>query len=597
VAQLKTGGVIIVRDFVIPHGPVQVYLDLPETDGAESGAKTELSTAALFEVFAETWRSSVNPDGPVPFTWSKSSRDGFRRIQLTLRAAAEFVLRKDYRADWDTEVLEEYTYLSQAQFEEAFRARGLRIVTSRPLWNPWIVQNRFENKFYLSDLNDRPLPYPPTNYLIVGEKVGPGDGVELQESQSVTLSVPKFLHLTAYQHKTTKKVFELVERPHTTIDVLPWFESEGQLFVLAKKDFPRPIVNACAAQSRLAGASLSGYITEPISAIVEGPPSGEAVARILRERAGLSEGDLLSVGEPFFYYTSPGAINEIVMACLAQVRDLTSFSTAFPNYTSFKSAGTVRELDALQVLRASHVGGMFDARLEINIYHLLEMLGRRAGPWIGAPISLSAQTAEFSSGATRDPFVTEPVAVFARAEMSPGPEFLLIKEGTFVERTNTRNRISEVAFEYVIPKELSFTSVVALPVVKTQDGIFVGLELRDLPAVQSFMGSSRILTTPAWRVPRDVKNHNELPAFLSGAMQRDFGVSVLDTWELGGPYFCSPGVTPEVVYPFLAEIDAKDVPSSSLHFVKMENLRRSLNLISDPHLLIAAYRLTHSLGW
>src|ERR671916_186174 len=35
VAQLKTGGVIIIRDFVIPDGPGQAHLDLPETDGSE----------------------------------------------------------------------------------------------------------------------------------------------------------------------------------------------------------------------------------------------------------------------------------------------------------------------------------------------------------------------------------------------------------------------------------------------------------------------------------------------------------------------------------------------------------------------------------
>ena len=131
VAQLKPGGVIIIRDFVIPDGPEQVFLDLP------------LTTAALFEIFARDWRSSVNPDGPVPFEKLGSPREGFVRFRVTLRAAAEFVLRKDYRADWDTEVLEEYTYLSQAQFEAAFRARGLRVVTSRPLWNPWIVQESF----------------------------------------------------------------------------------------------------------------------------------------------------------------------------------------------------------------------------------------------------------------------------------------------------------------------------------------------------------------------------------------------------------------------------------------------------------------------
>src|SRR6185369_13979936 len=74
VSQLKPGGVIIIRDFVIPDGPEEIYLDLPETDGASSGSYKEISTAVLFEIFAATWRSSVNPDRPVPFTRIRSPR-------------------------------------------------------------------------------------------------------------------------------------------------------------------------------------------------------------------------------------------------------------------------------------------------------------------------------------------------------------------------------------------------------------------------------------------------------------------------------------------------------------------------------------------
>src|SRR4029079_7189844 len=157
------------------------------------GTLKELSTAALFEVFTEQWRSSVNPRSPVQFIETTCPLSGFRRFEVTLRVAAEFVLRKDYRADWETEVLEEYTYMSQSQFENAFRSRGLRIVTSRPLWNPWIVQNRFQGKFQLLDLDGRVLPFPPTNYLIVGEKVADDDGVELVETTSASLPTPDFL--------------------------------------------------------------------------------------------------------------------------------------------------------------------------------------------------------------------------------------------------------------------------------------------------------------------------------------------------------------------------------------------------------------------
>ena len=580
VAQLKPGGVIIIRDFVIPDGPEQVFLDLPLADG----------TAALFEVFAREWRSSVNPDGPVPFTMLDSPRAGFVRVQVTLRSAAEFVLRKDYRTDWDTEVLEEYTYLSQAQFEAAFRARGLRVVTSRPLWNPWIVRNRFEQKFYLSDLNDQPLPFPPTNYLIVGEKVAADEGVELCESRSEARATPKFLKLSAHRHKETNEVWELVERPHQTIDILPWIDDDGQILVLAKKDFPRPLVNACAEQTRIAGASLSGYITEPISAIVDGPPAQETVRRILRERANLAESDVVAIGEPHSYYTSPGGVNELVQACLVQVRAQPSFRQSFPNYTSFRSAGTVRELDAQQVLRASHVGGMFDARLEINIYRLLHELQRSPGPWIGAPIKLTEQAGEIESSDVVAPL---PHRVFESCEVAAGPRFLSIREGTFLERTRSGEIISEVQFEYVVPEKLSLSTVTVIPLVKTQRGTYAGVELRDLPAVQSFAGNSRILTIPSWRVLLSLRSIGDLPAFISSALHRDFAVTVRNTWELGGSYFSSPGVTPEVVYPFVAEIDAGDVPSSPLHFINCGNA--NLDQLHDAHLLIALHRLRHAL--
>lgn len=582
VAQLKPGGVIVIRDFVIPDGPEQVLLDLPVADG----------TAALFEVFARDWRSSVNPNGPVLFTFLDSPREGFVRVQLALRAAAEFVLRKDYRADWDTEVLEEYTYLSQAQFEAAFRARGLRVVTSRPLWNPWIVRNRFENKFYLSDLNEQPLPFPPTNYLIVGEKVDALEGVELCELRSEELAAPKFLKLSAYRHKETREVWELVERPHQTIDILPWIDDDGQILVLAKKDFPRPLVNACAEQTRIAGASLSGYITEPISAIVDGPPTREAVLRILRERAGVAEADVIAIGEPHSYYTSPGGVNELVQACAVQMRPRATFSSSFVNYTSFRSAGTVRELDAQQVLRASHVGGMFDARLEINIYRLLYELGRSHGPWIGAPIKLTEQVFEVEA----DPNVLTLAshAAFEPCELPDGPRFLSIREGTFHERTRLGEVVSEVAFEYVVPQRLSLSTVTVIPVLKTQDTTYVGVELRDLPAVQSFAGNSRLVTRPSWRLPLSLRNIGELPAFLTAALRRDFSVSVRNTWELGGSYFSTPGITPEVVYPFVVEVDATAISSSPLHFINYNAL--NLNDLHDAHLLIGTHRLRHALG-
>src|SRR5262249_36929044 len=173
-------------------------------------------------------------------------------------------------------------YMSQREFEDEFRKRGLRIVASMPIWNPWIVKNRFEGRFELSSLAGESLPFPPTNYLIVGEKVTRGSGVALVEVRHSEITGPGFVGLKHYLDKAAGHVYELAERPNLTLDLIPWLDHEGQIFVLAKKDFPRPIVNAPADHPSVEGSVLPGYITEPISAIVEpGDCSGDTVRKVL----------------------------------------------------------------------------------------------------------------------------------------------------------------------------------------------------------------------------------------------------------------------------------------------------------------------------
>jgi hypothetical protein len=235
---------------------------------------------------------------------------------------------------------------------------------------------------------------------------------------------------------------------------------------------------------------------------------------------------------------------------------------------------------------------MFDARLEINIYRLLAELKRSPGPWIGAPIKLSEQAVEIDA----DGEWPSDDSAFERYALTERPEFLSIREGTFLERTRAGEVISEVSFEYVAPQQLSFSTVTVLPVVKSSGGVFVGLESRDLPAVQTFTGSSRIVTVPSWRLPRSLRSVRELSVFVSDAMKRDFGLEARNVWELGGSYFSSPGVTPEVVFPFVIEVDADSVASSSLRFIDGNDLTARLDQIHDAHLLLAARRLHHALG-
>ena len=104
VGQLRPGGVLIVRDFVDP-GEGTVLLDLPAEDGDDSDDPRRCSTAHLLERFAREFRALHDAPG---FACERVEADdlasAWRRYRLSLKHAAEFVLRKDYRADWEAEV-------------------------------------------------------------------------------------------------------------------------------------------------------------------------------------------------------------------------------------------------------------------------------------------------------------------------------------------------------------------------------------------------------------------------------------------------------------------------------------------------------------
>ena len=147
-----------------------MWLDLPADDGDGGEDPSTCSTAALFERFTREfcvlseqpgfpYQRVEIPDAPEqhqeqhdPATPPAATgggpplRPGWARFEVCHRHAAEFVLRKDYRRDWESEVQEAYTYFTQEEFEELFGRLGLRVLASTPIRNPWIVRHRFRGQ-------------------------------------------------------------------------------------------------------------------------------------------------------------------------------------------------------------------------------------------------------------------------------------------------------------------------------------------------------------------------------------------------------------------------------------------------------------------
>ncbi len=605
-AALRQGGVLIVRDFVVPRYPDQVWLDLPSHDGEPDGPIASLSTAALFPRFCAQFRSSANPDTPLPFAELASPKPGWKRFVVSGRAAAEFLLHKDYRSDWDAECREEYLFYRQVDFESAFRRHDLRIVLSVELHNPWIIEHRLRGRCALFDLRGEPLPLPPTNHLIVGEKVAPRHGVRLRV-RTEPLVTPQFLTMHTLRHQKTGQIFQLAERPNPVLDVIPWFRAAGRVLVLAKHGFPRPLATTQLDSPSLDGAQVAGYLTETLTAQAlrrDKEATQPDIAQLLSDRASVPRHAIQSVSRGLCYYTSPGGLSERVTSWLCELSQpeqvLSQLPDEVPNYTSFTTAGRVQPFVASQLLRAAQVGGLQDARLELNLYHLLWTLGESLGPWIGVELSLQTQQpTDFVPQSATQVLTLPEVAVFEpMTQPDARPGFLALHTAHVEELDCSDQIVRHTTLELCAPRTYSLSTVSLVPVAKLGEEIVVGVERRDLPAVQLQTEAKRsgLITCPAWRLPKTITTRSDAEEEVSRNLLGHFGVRALRVLPLGGKYYPSIGATPEVVYPMLAEVDAASLPHSALAFVRLSQLLSERDRIEDAHLLIALCRLAHALG-
>jgi len=597
--QLRDHGVLIVRDFVDP-GEGDVLLDVRGDDGDDSDDPARCSTAALLLRFAREFRRlaapPIAPGFPLeerPASADVPSRPGFRRFALSFKLAAEFILRKDYRTDWDTEVLEEYTYYTQAEFETICARLGLRLLASTPIRNAWIVRNRFEGKIELRDPTGSPLAFPPTNYLIVGEKVPAGEGVRFEEARPA--EPLGFLTMEHWRNTKSGRVMDLVARPNPTIDVIPWFRSGDDIQVLARRSYPRPILQSEQRGTlRIDGARPIDYVTEPLTLLQGDEPLGVSVEGALQRFAGIEPSKILGMQPGSIYYPSPGGIREEVRSVFVEIEPVV-VHRPLASLSGFSTSGVVRAIDAQQLLRAAQVGGLPDARLEINVHELLIRLGISHGDWIGESISLG-------DSASLSP--TSPAALaartgrrhFARAAASESGGFLSIACAMFRELDASGTALVERPLEFVVPRTLSANSVATALLRRSGDDVLIAVDDDDLPAAQAFNGNSALLVAPAWRLPFNVSSPSSMRRWLLERIDIEYGLRGTSAWELGGRYHPTPGLTPEAVYPLAIEVDELRSAPPNLHWVKLRELIAEESAMLDGHLRVVAFRAAHALG-
>jgi SAM-dependent methyltransferase len=592
---LREGGAFVLRDFVSPSHEGYVLLDLPCGE-SRGDTPAELCDADLLLRFARTARPLDTSAGPGFFIEEiDPAEPDTRRFRLPHKWAAEFVLRKDYRRDWDVELLEEYTYFTAEEFAEELARAGGRLLSAEPYWNPWIVANRFVGRFRMSDEQGRPLSWPATNFVAMTQRVRDGGGVRLIERRAAD-KAPSFLQLAAMRDTSAPEiaVFDLVRRPGPVCDLLPWRVAAGRLRLAARHGYPRPITCAIPrGPSMIDGARWGGYLIEPITGMVPHDSPVETMAEIVLERAGIAREGIVRIDPGLSYYPSPGGIDEIVHALFVEVAGPVSAHSLSTTLSGLDTAGEIREFDAQRLLRAAHVGVLPEARIEINLYALMDRLGIRPDPFIGEPIEFPADQASPVTRADLDALLARPtVTPFAPADTASG--YLRLIRSVFAEQgeqNGSPRTLAEHELEFALPRHTSINTALALPLVSDRGELLVGIETRLLPAPQRAEGNARLLTAPAWRLDRTVDTLDAARAFVAA----QFGTAKEAVTPLGAAYFPSAGITPERVHPFAVRFTG-DPASLPYDFVPLSVLRARIRHLRDGHLLVGLLRLAHALG-
>lgn len=181
--ELAVGGVWVNRDVVGPEDKDRVILmHLNAQDGRnddfEKSSMTReqlskylggLSTAARFKRFAIDFRKNEN----YKLNYEFVEFNGKEFVRLTLKDACEFMSRKDYLDNWESEMHETFCFWDFNEWKQQLTEIGFTIDSrSTAYTNDWIVQNRFIGKVELFEdsASRHSISYPITNMIMVAIK-------------------------------------------------------------------------------------------------------------------------------------------------------------------------------------------------------------------------------------------------------------------------------------------------------------------------------------------------------------------------------------------------------------------------------------------
>lgn len=602
---LKKGGVMFIRDYARPPPEDFVLLEMPD-EPSRGNDLASLSDADLLIWYAEHARPKQDAGCGGFFLEELPERFPRTRLfRLPFKWAYEFILRKDDRAKWETELPMEYTFFTELEFKKQLRSLGARVQYSGPYWDEDLINERFEGRFRLYNDYAEPLGNPPTCFLAVAYKMAERKSLQIEERRPSTVD-SGILKISAMRNQHTGEIMDVVSRDLDISEILPYrIDEEGRLKVYLHDGIARSITNAVPRSGgNIDGRRWSGHMIEPL--IVD----GEAIDSIkaydhkhtvlfCRDYVGLKPKDESTIIEKGpHYYPAPDYIDEQIHTYYIHVREQKTAIT--PKVTigaeRFQAKGVIREMDAQQVLNAITVGMIPNARLELQILTLYQHLNLKAETWTDKQLNLqiSKINDKISAKSILDR-MKDADDSFKEIKGTSGQ--IRPVHSTFVEEGQSRGSMSGLSSEnvdFIVHDGKTVNTAIVLPMCKDIKGeVHAGVNVKYLPVPQRHEGNGLTVCAPSFNIPQGVTNLKQLKKFLAD----EFGVQPKQVLKLGESYFAHTGMTPHKIYPFVVAAPAEAMKYSETKFLPFYQLRLLGAMLSkEPHFMMAiarAYRYFH----
>ncbi|MBL4804840.1 MAG: class I SAM-dependent methyltransferase [Alphaproteobacteria bacterium] len=601
---LKKGGVMFIRDYARPPPGEFVLMEIPD-EPSKGKALSNLSDADLLIWYAEHARPKQDAGCGGFFLEELPERFPRTRLfRLPYKWAYEFIMRKDQRQHWESELPIEYTFFTMREFRKELGGLGARVQYSGPFFDDDIINEKFEGRFRLYSDDGVPLGNPPTCYIAVAYKMAERKSLEIQERRP-SMTESGNLNITAMRNEKTGQIVDVVSRELDVSEVIPYrVDEEGRLKVYLHDGIARSITNAVPRGGiNIDGRRWSGHMIEPITV------DGEALSKMeqydvkntvlfARDYLGVKpdEGSVLEHGPD--YYPAPDYIDEKIKTFYVKVKQAKGSiqPKSVVGVEKFQAKGVVREMDAQQILNAITTGMIPNARLELQLLSLFQHLNLRAETWTDKALNL--QVSKINNKADIKKLMAEMAGEDIRFKEIKGTTGQLRPvHSTFVEEGQSRGSMSGLTAEnvdFIVHDGKTINTAVVLPLTKDEKSVVhAGFLAEHLPVPQRHEGNGLTVCAPSFNIPPEVTNFKLLRKFLA----EKFGVTPNKIIKMGESYFTHVGLTPHRIHPYVVAAPAEAMKGPNTKFLPFYQLMLLQRFISkEPHFMLAiarAYRYFH----